>query len=155
MSFRLWQARFSEGFLPGTPYDFVKPRAVLISDVRARTSPARARMTVRSACAFRLRCCYRPQQTRVDSRQPGQRAGIAAIIFSTALSIKRTFRAWATITSCPNSLNSRLTHGECIPVSNASRLRSIPLNLAGRALGFFFCNGKVTWMLNSMALRDR
>jgi hypothetical protein len=36
-------------------------------------------------------------------------------------SIRRTLRAWATITSCPNSLNKRLTHGECIPVSSAIR----------------------------------
>src|ERR1700674_4692770 len=46
-----------------SPYDLVKPRAVLISDVRARTSPARARMTVRSACAFRLRCCTGPSSS--------------------------------------------------------------------------------------------
>jgi hypothetical protein len=39
--------------------------------------------------------------------------------------IKRTLRACATITSCPNSLSSRLTHGECIPVSRAIRLRGI------------------------------
>jgi hypothetical protein len=43
-----------------SPYDFVNPRAVLIREVRARTSPARARMTVRSACAFRLRGCTGP-----------------------------------------------------------------------------------------------
>jgi hypothetical protein len=30
-------------------------------------------------------------------------------------------RACATITSCPKSLNVRLTHGECIPVSRATR----------------------------------
>jgi hypothetical protein len=33
---------------------------------------------------------------------------------------KRTLRACATITSCPNSLNTRLTHGECIPVPTPS-----------------------------------
>jgi hypothetical protein len=69
-----------------SPYDFVNPRAVLISAVRARTSPARARMTVRSACAFRLRCCTGTQQFRVDSRQPGQRSGVEPIIFPTAFS---------------------------------------------------------------------
>ena len=33
------------------------------------------------------------------------------------LTIKRTFWACATITSCPSAVNSRLTHGECVPVS--------------------------------------
>jgi len=109
-----------------SPYDFVNPRAVLISDVRVRTSPARARMTVRSACAFRLRCCTGP------SRSGSIRASRARVRASKRSSfrrlspIKRTFRAWATITSCSNSLNRRLTHGECIPVSNAIRLRGIP-----------------------------
>jgi SAM-dependent methyltransferase len=40
----------------GSPLDFVSPRAVLISDVRARTRPARARITIRCACAGALRC---------------------------------------------------------------------------------------------------
>ena len=39
--------------------------------------------------------------------------------------IKRTFRAWATITSWPSAVNSRLTHGECAAVSRAIRLRGI------------------------------
>ena len=49
--------------------------------------------------------------------------------------IKRTLRACATITSCPNSLNTRLTHGECVPVSNAIRLRAIPPNTSFIAFG--------------------
>jgi hypothetical protein len=39
--------------------------------------------------------------------------------------ISCTLRACATITSCPNSLNNRLTQGECMPVSSAIRLRGI------------------------------
>src|SRR5271166_1022018 len=39
--------------------------------------------------------------------------------------ISRTLRACATITSWPSSLSRRLTHGECIPVSSAIRLRGI------------------------------
>src|SRR5207248_19123 len=38
------------------PYDFASPRAVFTSAVRARTNPARARIRLRSACAFALRC---------------------------------------------------------------------------------------------------
>ena len=49
--------------------------------------------------------------------------------------IKRTLRACATITSCPNSLSARLTHGECIPVSSAIRLRGMPPNTSRMALG--------------------
>jgi hypothetical protein len=39
--------------------------------------------------------------------------------------IKRTFEACATMTSCPNSFSNRLTHGECVPVSSATRLCGI------------------------------
>ena len=39
-----------------SPYDFVSPRAVFISAVCARTRLARARITVRSACACALGC---------------------------------------------------------------------------------------------------
>ena len=48
--------------------------------------------------------------------------------------ISRTLRARAAITSCPNSLNNRLTHGECIPVSSAIVLPGISPNNLGRAL---------------------
>jgi hypothetical protein len=56
--------------------------------------------------------------------------------------IKRTLRACATITSCPNSLNHRLTHGECIPVSSAIRLRGILPNSSRIAFGVVltFCS---------------
>src|SRR6185369_13072201 len=36
--------------------------------------------------------------------------------------ISRTLRAFATITSCPNSLSKRLIQGECVPTSRAIRL---------------------------------
>ena len=49
--------------------------------------------------------------------------------------IKRTLRACATITSCPKALNNRLTYGECIPVSNAIRLRGMPPNKSRIAFG--------------------
>jgi hypothetical protein len=39
--------------------------------------------------------------------------------------ISRTLRAFATITSCPNSLNRRLIQGECVPISSAMRLRGM------------------------------
>ena len=56
--------------------------------------------------------------------------------------IRRTLRACATITSCPNSLNHRLTHGECIPVSSAIRLRGILPNRSRMAFGVVltFCS---------------
>ena len=52
-------------------------------------------------------------------------------------SSRRTLRACTTITSCPNSLNSRLTEGECIPVSNATRQRGMPPNTSCTA-----CDGE-------------
>jgi hypothetical protein len=38
-------------------------------------------------------------------------------------------------TSCPNSLNTRLTQGECIPVSRAIRLRGTAPNTSRMAFG--------------------
>jgi hypothetical protein len=49
--------------------------------------------------------------------------------------IKRTLRACATIASYPNSLDHRLTHGKCIPVSSAIRLRGILPNSSRMAFG--------------------
>ena len=91
--------------------------AVLISAARARTSPARARMSVRSACAFRLRG-GKPQQIRADSCQPGQGSASKRSSFRRLSTIERTFRAWATITSCPSSLNTDS------PRANASLFRA-------------------------------
>jgi hypothetical protein len=95
----------------------------------------RARITVRSACAFALRCftghsnwgSIRASRARVcASRQSS---------FFRLSAINRTLRACATITSCPTSRSRRPTHGECIPVSNATRLCGIPANTSRRALG--------------------
>src|SRR5271169_1318524 len=111
------------------PIGFGQSRAVLTSAVRARTNPARARITVRSACAFALRCFTG------HSNCGSIRANRASVCASRRSSffrlspINRTLRACATITSCPNSLNKRLTQGECVPVSSAIRLRGIPPTL--------------------------
>jgi hypothetical protein len=40
--------------------------------------------------------------------------------------MEHTFRVWATIASRPSSLNNRLTHGKCMAVASAIRLRGIP-----------------------------
>ena len=109
-------------------------RPVSGRDVRA--SP------VRSACALALRCFTG------DSNQGTIRASRASVCASSRSSffrlspIRRTLRAWATIASCPNSASSRLTQGECIPVSSATRLRGIPPNLSRRAFGVVlsFCS---------------
>ena len=56
---------------------------------------------------------YRTQQLGIDPGQPCQGLRIQAVVLLRRLSpISRTLRACATITSCPNSPNSRLTHGE-------------------------------------------
>jgi hypothetical protein len=58
--------------------------------------------------------------------------------------INRTLRAWATITSRPNSLNNRLTQGECIPVSSAIWLRGMLPNTSFMAFGVVptFCSSR-------------
>src|ERR1019366_5502294 len=111
------------------------PRAVFTSAVRARTSPARARITVRSACAFALRCrTGHSHWGSILASRASLRASSRSSFFRLS-PIQRTLRACATITSCPNSLNRRLTHGECMPVSNAIRLRGIPPNTSFIAFG--------------------
>src|SRR5438552_2043288 len=89
---------------------------------------------------------HRTQQLRIDPGQPSQRLGIESIILAPALSIKRTWRACATITSCPNSLSNRLTQGECIPVSNATRLRGMAPNTSFTAFGVVpsFCSRRIS-----------
>ena len=59
---------------------------------------------------------------------------------------RRMVRACATITSCPNSLNNRLTHRECIPVSNAIRLRGMAPNTSFIAFGVApsFCSSSTS-----------
>src|ERR1700716_3467357 len=62
--------------------------------------------------------------------------------FRLLLVINCTFCACATITSCPSSVNSRLTHGECVPVSSAMRLCGILENVCFIASGVVgnFCS---------------
>src|SRR5579864_4156035 len=108
-----------------SPYDFASPRAVLTSAVRARTSPARARIVMRSACACTLRCFtgYSNSGSILANR-----ASVCASSRSSFLRlspISRTLRAFATITSCPKSLSKRLIQGECVPISSAIRLRGM------------------------------
>ncbi len=40
----------------------------------------------------------------------------------------RSLRGLATSTSCPSSVSSRLTHGECVPTSITTRIRFFPSN---------------------------
>ena len=44
------------------------------------------------------------------------------------LAISRNRLGFATNTSWPNSSSRRLTHGECVPTSTTTRLRSTPPN---------------------------
>jgi len=50
------------------------------------------------------------------------------------------------ITSCPNSLSTRLTQGECIPVSNAIRLCAMAPNTSRMAFGVVpsFCSRTIS-----------
>ncbi len=106
---------------------------MLTSPVRARTSPARARIIVRSACACALRC-FTGYSNSGSIR--ASRASVCASSRSSFLRlspISRTLRALATITSCPNSLSKRLIQGECVPISSAIRLRGMAPNTSRNA----------------------
>src|SRR5215471_21541027 len=66
--------------------------------------------------------------TAHDKLIPASRASACASNRSSFLRlspISRTFRAFATITSCPHLLSKRLIQGECVPVSSVIRLRGI------------------------------
>jgi hypothetical protein len=122
--------------------DFTNPRAAFTKAVRALTSSARARITVRWICAFALRWRTGPNSSG------SMRASLARVrascrsSFRLLLVINSTFCACATITSCRNSVNSRLTHGECVPVSRAIRLCGILPNACFIASGVVatFCS---------------
>src|SRR5438309_6649209 len=118
-----------------SPDDLASPRAVFTSAVRARTNPARARISVRSACAFALRCFTGDSNCGSILASRARVCASRRSSFFRLSPIRRTLRACATITSCPSSLSRRLTHGECMPVSSAIRLRGIPPNTSRRALG--------------------
>ena len=106
-----------------SPTALASPRAALISAVRASTSAARTRIVIRSCCAFSLR--WRIGRSNCGST----RASRASVCASSRSSLRLlwliscTCRALATITSWPNWLSSRLTHGECVPTSIAMRQR--------------------------------
>jgi hypothetical protein len=110
-----------------SPNDFVSPRAVLINRVRASTSAARARIIARSACAASPRCRI---GNSIFGSTRANRASVSASSRSCLLldsAISRVRRGLATITSWPIAFRCRLTHGECVPTSNARRLgRSVP-----------------------------
>ena len=78
-------------------------------------------MTRRCSCACSLRC-WIGRSNRGSTRT--RRASICASIrsfFRLLLLINCTCRALATITSCPKLFSSRLTHGEWVPTSIATR----------------------------------
>ena len=62
------------------------------------------------------------------------------------LTIKRTFCACATITSCPSAVKSRLTQGECVPVSIAMRQCAILPKVCFIASGVVasFCSRRIS-----------
>src|SRR5579863_4474675 len=68
---------------------------------------------------------HRTQQLGIDPASRAKACASSRSSFFRLSPISRTLRAWATITSCPNSLRSRLIQGECVPVSNAIRLRGM------------------------------
>ena len=65
--------------------------------------------------------------------------------------ISRTLRACATMVSWPSSLSNRLTHGECVPVSIATRLRGIAAKISLIALGVVltFCSSSTSPVASS------
>ena len=95
-----------------SPQHFAVPRALFTKPVRAGTRPARARIIIRSTCACALRC-FTGHSNAGSIR--ANRASVCASSRSSFLRlspISRTLRAFATITSCPNSVSKRLIQGE-------------------------------------------
>src|SRR5215471_18604199 len=118
-----------------SPYDFTNPRAAFTSAVRALTSTARARISVRCNCACALRCFTGLSSSgSIRASRASVRASRRSS-FRRLLVIKRTFWACPTITSCPSAVNNRLTHGECVPVSIAMQHLSMLLNTCFMASG--------------------
>src|SRR5215469_2047380 len=69
-----------------------------------------------------------PQRYRTVINRSAKYEPRAFLKRSTTLSkntLDRTLRAFATITSCPNSLSKRLIQGGCVPISSAIRLRGM------------------------------
>jgi hypothetical protein len=90
----------------------------------------------------------RRQQLRIDPGQPGQGLRVQPVVLSPLSPIRRTLRACATIASCPSSGRRRLTHGECVPVSSAMRLRGIFPKI------FFIASGLVLTLSSRMTSPD-
>src|SRR5439155_8295074 len=103
------------------------------------------RITVRWICALALRWRTGPNSW---GSMRASRAKVRASwrsSFRLLLVINSTFCACATINSCLSSVNSRLTHGECVPVSRAIRLRGIFPNVCFIASGVVatFCSRRI------------
>lgn len=128
-----------------------QPPCCVPKAVRTLTRSARARITVRWSCACTLRCRTGPNNS---GSTPANRARVCASCrssFRLLLVIHCTFCACATITSCPNSVSCRLTQGECVPLSSATRLRGIFPKVCLIASGVVgsFCS-KTTWPASSL-----
>ena len=81
-------------------------------------------------------CSQRVEPRRGHSHSH-RNSALGFCLFSLQFSpISRILRALATITSCPNSFNERLTQGECVPISSAIRLRGVLPKTSCNALAF-------------------
>ena len=89
----------------------------------------------------------------IDPGPPRQGLRIQPIVLPSAL----VARMRLTITSCPNSVNNRLTQGECMPVSRAIRLRAIPPNTSFMALGVVpsFCSRTIAPASSSTQYQEK
>src|SRR5262249_31067678 len=85
--------------------------------------------------SLRLRAAmlHRIQQLGIDPGQPAKLCASSRSSFFRLSPISRTLRAFATITSCPNSLSKRLIQGEWVPISSPIRLRGMAPNTSRKA----------------------
>src|SRR6202451_3035261 len=90
---------------------------------------------IKSACARALRCRIGPSSSGSTRASRARVRASRRSSFFRLSPIKRTLLACATITSCPNSFINRLIHGECVPVSSATRLCGIAPNTSLSAFG--------------------
>ena len=105
-----------------------------------RTSLARARITLRSACAVALDVLLDPALGSIRANRARVRASIRSSFFGSLRSVAHCGHA-------PRSLrvpvrSERLTHGEWIPVSSAMRLRGVRRSTLVIAVGVVpsFCS---------------
>ena len=94
-----------------------------------------------------MEVCYRRRSRhalpkRIDSRQAGQRLRIHAVVFLAALPDQTHVPRMRYDHFVSDSLSSRLTHGECIPVSSTMRHRGMTPNTSRIAFGVVprFCS---------------